>query len=285
MSSPVAPSHLAVANELARTKNLDNVTFKAQGAFKETFRAEATDGTVVALKILDPAKCDLARTSREIEALRRCDSPYIAKLFDSGMFRASNAIDYLFAIEEFLDGGTLTHRLNNTPVPSDTVKRYGTCLVRALEHLRSLNLVHRDIKPDNIMFRSSADIPILVDFGLVRDLSAISLTQTWLPHGPGTPYYAAPEQLHNDKALIGWRTDQFCVGVVLGISLTGKHPFERPGMTMPQTVGVVAARQPCSNEFIQAASDADLHGIVQMMAAWPIQRYASVRRLLEIFEQ
>jgi len=284
LSSPPTPSHLAVANELARATNLNNLTFKAQGAFKETFRAETVHGTVVALKILDPSKCDLARTSREIEALQRCDSPYIAKLFDSGTFHASDGKDYFFAVEEFLDGGTLTDRLTTAALSPDQVKSYAACLVRALDHLRSLNLVHRDIKPDNIMFRLGADLPVLVDFGLVRDLSAISLTQTWLPQGPGTPYYAAPEQLHNDKALIGWRTDQFSLGIVLGIGLTGRHPFERPGMTMPQTVGVVAARQSCSNEFMQAANDAGLAGIVQMLAPWPIHRYSSPRRLLEVFE-
>lgn len=282
---PPTPSHLAVANELARATNLGSITFKAKGAFKETFRAEAANATVVALKILDPSKCDLARTSREIEAVKKCDSPYIAKLFSSGTFHASDGKDYLFAVEEFLDGGTLTDRLSNTAVSPETVKRYAACLVTALDHLRSLNLVHRDIKPDNIMFRSGADVPVLVDFGLVRDLSAISLTQTWLPHGPGTPYYAAPEQLHNDKALIGWRTDQFSLGIVLGISLTGTHPFERPGLTMPQTVGVVAARQSCSNEFVRAATDAGLAGIVQMLAPWPIHRYSSPRRLLEVFER
>lgn len=279
-----SPLLLAVANELAHVKRLGSIAFTAEGAFKETYKAVAGNGSLAALKILDPAKCDLARTSREIAAMQKCNTPFIAKLLDSGTFQASDGNRYLFSIEEYLDGGTLSQRLATGLISPDTVKSYGRSLSTALDHLRSLNLVHRDIKPDNIMFRSGQDVPILVDFGLVRDLSAISLTQTWLPQGPGTPYYAAPEQLRNDKALIGWRTDQFSIGIVLGICLTGRHPFERAGMTMPQIVGVVAARQSCSPEFAQAASVAGLNGLVQMLAPWPIQRYSDPARLHDIFK-
>lgn len=280
-----SPSSLfAVAQEFGNTNGLGSIAFRGKGAYKETFSAEAADGRVIALKILEPTKCNLARSSREIDALQKCNSPYIAKLYGSGQFQANDGNNYYFSLEEFLDGGTLTDRLSAAPLPPDTVKRYAIYLVRALEHLKALNLVHRDIKPDNIMFRQRSDAPILVDFGLVRDLSAASLTQTWLPQGPGTPYYAAPEQLQNEKPLIGWRTDQFSLGIVLGMCLTGKHPFEQPGMAAPQTVGAVAARQPCSPQFRSAAMAAGLGGIAQMLAPWPIQRYASPAKLLQVFQ-
>jgi len=277
-------SLIAVAQEFGSTNGLSNIAFRAKGAYKETFRAETADGHVIALKILEPSKCDLARTAREIDALKKCNSPYIAKLYVSGQFGASDGINYYVSLEEFLDGGTLTDRLSGTPIPLSTVKNYAIYLVQALDHLKALNLVHRDIKPDNIMFRRGQDIPILVDFGLVRDLSAISLTQTWLPQGPGTPYYAAPEQLNNEKHMIGWRTDQFSLGIVLGMCLTGQHPFEQPGMNMPQTVGIIAARKPCSPQFRADAQAAGLGGIVQMLAPWPIQRHSTPARLLQVFQ-
>ncbi len=281
MTSP--PSSLtSVAQEFGRSQGFTNITFQGKGAFKETFRALTSAKTPVALKILQPAKCDLARSQREIEALQKCNSPLIARLFDSGTFRAADGNDYYYSVEEYLDGGTLSQRLNPTLSP-DVVREYGRRLTEALSHLKDQNLVHRDIKPDNIMFRAGSDIPVLVDFGLVRDLSASSLTQTWLPQGPGTPYYAAPEQLNNEKHLIGWRTDQFSVGVVLGISLTAQHPFTRPGMTMPQTVAAVAAREACSDEFRSAASAAKLELIIKMMSTWPVQRYAKPKQLLNSF--
>lgn len=217
--------------------------------------------------------------------MRRCNSPHIAKLFDSGKFRAFDGAEYPYSIEEYLDGGTLTERLalNRVLTPA-TVKEYGRVLTNALDHLKSLGLVHRDIKPDNLMFRAGVDTPVLVDFGLVRDLSQISLTATWLPHGPGTPYYAAPEQLNNDKGLIGWRTDQFSIGIVLGIALTGNHPFAGPSMTQIEVVGAVAARRSCSSEFRQLLSKAGLDGLARMIAPWPVQRYPTIDQLLRLFE-
>lgn len=281
MTSPLSVL-TAVAQEFGRSQGFTDIDFQGQGAFKETFSALTSAKTPVALKILQPAKCDVARSQREIEALQKCNSPLIARLFDYGTFRSSDGTDYYYSVEEYLDGGTLTQRLNPTLAP-DVVRDYGRRLTEALSHLKDQKLVHRDIKPDNIMFRAGSDIPVLVDFGLVRDLSASSLTQTWLPQGPGTPYYAAPEQLNNEKHLIGWRTDQFSLGVVLGISLTAQHPFTRPGMTMPQTVAAVAAREACSNEFRAAASTAKLGLITKMMSPWPVQRYAKPEQLLNSF--
>jgi serine/threonine protein kinase len=277
------PSALTlVAEEFGRSHNLAEIAFQGKGAFKETFRAVTSAKEPVALKILQPAKCDLARSQREIEALQRCDSPLIARLYDHRTFSSADGNDYYVSVEEYLDGGTLTQRLSSSPAP-DVVRSYGRHLTEALSHLKSLKLVHRDIKPDNIMFRGTSDVPVLVDFGLVRDLSASSLTQTWLPQGPGTPYYAAPEQLNNEKHLIGWRTDQFSVGVVLGICLTGQHPFTTSGLTVPQTVAAVARRDSCSDGFRTAADAAGLSGIVKMLAPWPVQRYATPAQLLSSF--
>lgn len=281
MTSPLSVL-TAVAQEFGRSQGFTAVNFQGKGAFKETFSALTSEKTAVALKILEPAKCDVARSQREIEALQKCNSPLIARLYDYGTFHSTDGTDYYYSVEEYLDGGTLTQRLKPTLAP-DVVRDYGRRLTEALSHLKDQNLVHRDIKPDNIMFRAGSDIPVLVDFGLVRDLSASSLTQTWLPQGPGTPYYAAPEQLNNEKHLIGWRTDQFSLGVVLGISLTGQHPFTRPGMTLPQTVAAVAAREACSDEFRVAASAAKLELITKMISPWPVQRYAKPEQLLNSF--
>lgn len=207
----------------------------------------------MALKILDPAKCNLSRSEREIIALKRCDSPFIAKLFDHGTIKDPSGVDFNFVVEEFIDGGTLTAQMTGAQLSQNLIRSYAVCLATALDHLKANQLVHRDIKPDNIMFRLSNQTPVLVDFGLVRDLSQSSLTQTWLPQGPGTPFYSAPEQLNNDKQMIGWRTDQFSLGVVLAICLLGRHPFQDGAMTSADVVQAVAQRvRLCDREVFQS---------------------------------
>ena len=201
--------------------------------------------------------------------------------YDYGEFLAASGYKYYFSTEEYLDGGTLTKQLDSKSLTPNTIRQYAKSLVHALDYLKGANLVHRDIKPDNIMFRRGQPEPVLVDFGLVRDLSESSLTLTWLPHGPGTPYFAAPEQLNNDKQLIGWRTDQFSFGVVLAICLTGCHPFAVPNSTMPQVIEAVAQRKPCTEEFKDAVTAKGFPWLTKTVGVWPIHRYSSPPLILE----
>lgn len=282
---PPQSSLLSVAQEFGNSRSLRAVTFEARGNFKETFKATTDKGQEIALKLLDPSKCNPSRSDREINAMKKCSSPFIGELYDYGTFKSNNGITYYFSLEDFLDGGTLTTKMANQKLPPDKVREYGVPLVKALEHLKKLDLVHRDIKPDNIMFRKNSSVPVLVDFGLVRDLSESSLTQTWIPQGPGTPFYAAPEQLNNEKHLIKWRTDQFCLGVVLGICLTRQHPFAEPGMTAPQVIEAVAQRKSCAARFKKEVNALGLGGIVKMLEPWPIRRYATPDELLTMFQR
>jgi serine/threonine protein kinase len=142
-----------------------------------------------------------------------------------------------------------------------------------------MSFVHRDIKPENIMFRADGVTPVLVDFGLVRDLGEESLTQTWMLHGPGTPFYSAPEQLQNRKELIDWRTDQFSLGVVLGVCGFGRHPFADVGEPKPRTVQRVIERGKATDMFVEWTKQHGLEALVRMTAAWPVQRFRTPERL------
>lgn len=276
----VSPLFRSAAESFRKSNGFQSAQFVGRGAFKETFRLRNRKGKVFALKIYDPEKCDLARSEREINAVRKCNSPLIARLFEYGdFFIEEGKRKFFFCLEEFLTGGTLSDRLRNGPLSPKIVRSYGLHFTDALEHLDAHNLVHRDIKPDNIMFRKRSDVPILVDFGIVKDMSQISLTPTWIPSGPGTPYYAAPEQLRNDKHLIGWRTDQFGVGIVLGICLTGVHPFHKAGMNNLQVVRSVTQRETCTEEFAEKASTLGLGWLVRMVRPWPHHRFNTIRDL------
>jgi len=98
------------------------------GAFKHTFRATAADGSHVALKVY---KSTSARDAREVSALKRCNHPSIARLFDVGAWPL-NGTSYTYSLEEFLDGGTLTRRFASGILDGKRVLDLGTPLIGAV---------------------------------------------------------------------------------------------------------------------------------------------------------
>ncbi len=262
----------SVAEEICSTLGFAFGEFAGAGSFKETYLAVVAPDEKIALKIFDPSCCDLARAERELDAMRQSESARVAELKFWGIFECSGE-RYIYTAEEYFEGGTLTDRFGAGTLSASEVRELGSALAEALVELEPRDLVHRDIKPDNIMFRLDDPRAVLVDFGLVRDTSRSSLTPTFLPSGPGTPLYASPEQLNNDKHLIDWRTDQFCLGVVLGLCLTGRHPFWSEGMTDGQVVDRVARRARCPSAFAKAASREGLGAIPRMIEPWPVKRF------------
>lgn len=250
-----------------------------KGAFKEAYRVRLPSGEEVALKVFRQ-NVSPERTTREIEAMLRCEHPHIAKLASVGPF-AHEGVTYLVSLEEFFGGGSLSDRLSGGRllVTQDAIA-LGRLLIGAVAHIASHDLVHRDLKPDNIMFRDSGMTPVVVDFGLVRDLAEQSLTMTWLMRGPGTPLFSPPEQLLNEKALIDWRADQFALGVVLSFATLGFHPYAESGDTWPMTVERVANRSGPSQAFDAAARGAGLEALARMVAPFPVQRFRTPQQLV-----
>ncbi len=241
------------------------------------------DDSPLALKIMIPEKYDKVRTQREIAAIKKCNCPYIGKFHYEGTLIHNDA-NYYYNIEEYFDGGTLTQRIAIGKVDCETVNIFATCLLTALEKLKELKLVHRDIKPDNIMFIKGSREPSLVDFGIVRDLSESSLTPSWAPQGPGTPIFSAPEQLNNDKHMIGWKTDQFSIGLILGLCLTGKHPYQCGESTLHELIDRIANRQECCDEFKEIVVKMGYRGLLNMLSPWPIKRYSDIELIKENFK-
>jgi serine/threonine protein kinase len=273
----------SVAKAICEHNTLRFIDFAGEGAFKETYRIEDVNGKPQALKVFRSVTSP-QRTDREIEAMLRCNHKNIGKLLNVSTFNVlSNT--YLFLIEEFFSGGTLTNRLQSSPVEITEVKRIGSQLIDAVEHIAVRGFVHRDIKPDNIMFRDDKQTPVIVDFGLVRDLNNTSLTHTWLMHGPGTPLYAAPEQLNNDKELIDWRTDQFALGILLGITAFGIHPYLGENNDPNEVVGNLMTRAPINKEFIVKCTETGLTPLIRMVSQWPVGRYRTSQELAKAWAE
>jgi len=139
---------------------------------------------------------------------------------------------------EFMDHGTLADRLKNGPLPLEEALTLGTQLADALHVLHAKGVLHRDIKPSNIGF-SSADVPKLLDFGLVHILEPTLHAGEFVPDGAfldrdpgalslshgliGTPLYACPEAMMAQTPSASF--DLWSLNVLLFEAITGAHPF------------------------------------------------------------
>ncbi|MCB4792688.1 MAG: serine/threonine-protein kinase [Elusimicrobia bacterium] len=156
------------------------------------------------------------RFFREAESAGNLNHPNIIKIFDAG---EDNEISYIAM--ELLDGVDLKkYTEKNTLLPRQTVIDYVIKCADALDYAHQQGIIHRDIKPGNIMLLKDGTIRI-ADFGIAR-ITSSSKTQTGTVLG--TPSYMSPEQLAGKK--VDGRSDLFSLGVVLYELLTGSKPFE-----------------------------------------------------------
>lgn len=161
-----------VAKAICDRHGYTYISYEGCGTFKETFCVSDVDGEKFALKIYKSDARD-EREMREIDAMQRCVHPNVAKFHSLAQFTYSGA-EHMYIIEEFIGGGTLTDKLKTGQMSLAAVGHLGSQLIDAIGHIASHNLIHRDIKPDNILFREDMQTPVIVDFGLVRDLGATS---------------------------------------------------------------------------------------------------------------
>ncbi|MBI5636708.1 MAG: serine/threonine protein kinase [Nitrospinae bacterium] len=265
-----------LAKSICADKGLTFIGEKGTGAFKNTFLVKKNNDELALKLIIRGA--DNARIEREIAALKVCNHPNICRLLETGMIN-DGMKPVIYLIEEFLPGGTLTDHLSNGCLQPPEIIQLAISLTEAIAHLAGHRITHRDIKPDNIMFRADG-MPVLVDLGIARHLEASSLTMTFLMHGPGTPLYAPPEQLLNDKPLIDWRSDQFSLGVTLSYAAFGRHPFAEND-SLERTVERVANRLSSSADFKKLAQVHGLDALIKMVEPWPVKRFARPEILMQ----
>ena len=160
------------------------------------------------------------RFRREALALSRLSHPGVATVFD---FNVHNDHEYL--VMEYVGGGTLESRLANGPLPIDNVLTIGASLADAIDHAHRNGILHRDLKPGNVVFTADGQ-PKILDFGLallLADASSVGrVTQPGMIMGSLS--YMAPEQLFGDA---DHRTDTYALGAILFEMTTGQRPFVR----------------------------------------------------------
>ena len=272
---PKIAEYERVAKAICSNNGYDYIRYIDSGTFKETYQI-ANKGIFFALKVFKPNN-NSERTDREISAMQRANCNNIAKLIRVDSIEYENKA-FLFTLEEYLGGGSLSALIQKSLLSKEEIIDLGTDILKALSVTYTNHIVHRDIKPDNIMFREGERSAVLVDFGLVRDLDAASLTQAFNMHGPGTPYYSSPEQLNNQKAMINWRSDQYSLGITLCISFLGCHPFENGNMI--KTIEKMSSFSLCNEDTAAKLKSAGLQPVVRMLEPFPIRRYRTPEILI-----
>lgn len=240
-------------------------------AFQENLERE------VAIKVLDPLLLKdeqiLKRFNNEAQTAAKLNHLNIISIYDVGQ-----SDDTYYIIMEYLKESLRDRMKPEGKLPSAEALGVIKKISEALAYAHSRGIIHRDIKPDNIMFRPDGT-PVLVDFGIARVLNfSTKLTQTGV--SIGTPYYMSPEQCRGEKP--DGQSDIYSLGVVLFELLTGDVPYksETPtGLMYLHIEGSVPKLPDISNKY-QALID-------KMMAkekGTRIRNGAELTKLIELME-
>lgn len=256
----------------------------ARGGMGAVYMAtHLVSGKKVALKWMLPALGQVPgakdRFTREACATARIDHPNVIDIYDVGSDRGS-----VYLVMELLRGETLAEYLQRTPqvTAADAVGLLMPAL-RGVAAAHAHDVIHRDLKPDNIFLCRSAEgeprEPRVLDFGISKvgggDDPRLSLTRSGAVMG--TPYYMSPEQVRGAKE-VDERSDIYAFGVILYEMLTGQRPFEAE--TYNQLILKIATEDPAPILELNPFIDRRLVSVVERaMAREPDVRYSSIEEL------
>ncbi len=216
------------------------------------------------------------RFKREAQSAAALSHPNIVSIFDRG---ESEDGTYYIAME-YLPGGTLKNRiLERGALPARTATAVALQMAEALRAAHERDVIHRDIKPHNILITGLGDVKV-TDFGIARAAASSSMTRTG--HILGTAHYISPEQAMGEP--VGPASDLYSLGIVLYEMLTGELPFdaETPlGIAMKHVNGHL--RQP--KELNPSVPDGINAVTLRLLSKNPEDRYASASELIEDLER
>lgn len=240
-----------------------------RGASSVVYRAER-DGEQYAVKVRnEPLRADndndAQRFYREASVLACLRSPSLETIFTVG-----ESSGRLFLVKELVEGRTLSERVCGRPMPEDEVVRLCLSVASALDVLHRRGLVHRDVKPDNVLLDPDGRAK-LVDLGFVARAGAEGVA--------GTPMYSAPEQTGMLKRPVDPRSDLYSLGVLLFECATGRPPFLTDDVA--ELIRLHAARPaPAVRELRPDVSVVFAAIIAKLLAKDPDDRYQSAGSLI-----
>ncbi len=272
-----APLPAPVTNELQVGQVLDErfeiTDVVSRSGMSSVYRAaDLQSGRPVALKVplmrLESDPAFFSRFEREEEIGRQLDHPGILRIIPVDPKARSRP----YLVMEFLEGRTLDQLLQETrPLPEADALRIVSQLCDAIAHMHERGVVHRDLKPQNVMLCDDGSLRVM-DFGIAKAAGSRRITFGGFSPTLGTPDYMAPEQVKGQRG--DERTDIYSLGAILYEMLTGRVPFEGPNayaVMNARLVGDPAAPRKHNPRLRPEVEEIVLHA----MARDPAERYSS----------
>jgi serine/threonine protein kinase/tetratricopeptide (TPR) repeat protein len=262
-------------------------------------------GRLVALKMilvgLHASREHLVRFRKEAEAVARLQHPHIVQIYEIGEHRSQPYVSL-----EYVDGGSLDQVLAGQPQPPRDAAQVLETLARTVHFAHEHGVVHRDLKPGNILLSSaeskvlsteskqdpspfstqnsalSTCMPKIADFGLAKLLGEQAREQMQTRSGAvlGTPAYMAPEQAAGVTRAVGPACDIYALGTILYEMLVGRPPFQ--GTTVLETLALVSQQEPVPPRSLRPGVPRDLETIcLKCLRKEPGRRYASAAELAD----
>jgi len=274
-------------------KDLEEI---GSGGFKVVYKGRV-DGKIEAVKIVQiPADENdstirdenLRRIVRELDILAKCASPFLVKL-GSIIPRPCeiDGIEYVVYSEEYISGKTLREMILKDHRPTrEELAELAICLIEAIRELSGMNVIHRDIKPDNIIKSSNPMRPyVLLDLGIAFQIGGTHITRD-SGRIPGTLYYIAPEMLDQGfRQSLDYRADLYTIALTLYEFASGDNPFAHGGDPQFTTLYRIKTEKPKPLWELRNDLPNQLCRLIdQLMRKIPALRPANFTRLISQME-
>ncbi len=297
VAARVLASSATAAGETTSAGSLPNfigryriIRLLGEGGMGTVYEAEQEDPRrVVALKVIRPGLATperLRRFRHESQALGRLQHSGIAQIYDAGTADTGYGPQPYFAMElvrgESLDRFAATHPMNAQQKLALMAR-----ICEAVHHAHQRGLIHRDLKPGNILIEETGQ-PKILDFGVARltEAEAQLTVQTEVGQIVGTLAYMSPEQVTGDPLEVDTRSDVYSLGVILYQLLTGQLPYTVSGRQIPEAVHTIRESDPAPLSSISRNYRGDIETIVgKALEKDKARRYESAAALAEDIER